>query len=51
MFTSEDADPPWDEENELLDNGHWFIVGVNNVRQGIGFPAVYQDGDIYWRLR
>ncbi|WP_121639460.1 hypothetical protein [Virgibacillus sp. Bac330] len=48
------------EENELveanfnkewLDDNNWYIIDNQKEKKGIVIPAVYPDGDIYWRWR
>lgn len=49
-----------DEENEFveenfceewLDDSNWYILDEENRKKEIYIPAVYLDGDIYWRWR
>jgi len=40
------ANPPFDED--VFEN--WFIEDENGVRQATIFPAVHDDGEIYWRV-
>jgi hypothetical protein len=51
FMTDEDSistDPPFDPC--LLDDDNWSLE-VNGERRGITVPAIYEDGQIWWRWR